>query len=316
MRSLFLAIIFALVPFQLFAAPTNPLGGGQPGPGRCRYECAKTGSPNAAPQQEVTCQQDSDCASDCRARCPIPSTNTQTNGNGLGTGATGYACAQPTQARCILPADTRPADGAIPPIGGTAGSGRCAYRCRDAQGASGAAQTPQVIISCAQTSDCMSDCRARCPIASASGDGSGNGLGPSGSGLTCNETAQVRCVSAPLLSQQAPPPTASQSAAQTSDLPNPLGTTSIVAILGRIVKAFMSLLGAVALAWLVWGGALWMTGGYDKSNITEAKTIMQNAALGLVLILFAYALTNAFLSLFEGGTSSRTTTTSRTTNAR
>lgn len=84
------------------------------------------------------------------------------------------------------------------------------------------------------------------------------------------------------------------------ELLNPLGrgVTSIPQLFGRIVRAFMGILGALAMFWFVWGGILWMTAEESKRS-EQAQTILKNAALGLILIFFAYGLTTMFLSLFQ-----------------
>lgn len=98
------------------------------------------------------------------------------------------------------------------------------------------------------------------------------------------------------------------------ELVNPLGrgVTSIPQLFGRIVRAFMGILGALALFWFVWGGILWMT-AEESDRSKQAQTIMKNAALGLMLLLFSYGLTNLFLSLFEEV--ARNATPARSTSA-
>ncbi len=64
------------------------------------------------------------------------------------------------------------------------------------------------------------------------------------------------------------------------------------------MRAITGILGALALLWFIWGGVLWMTAGESKRT-DEAKTIVKNAALGIVLLFFSYGLATAFLSIFE-----------------
>jgi hypothetical protein len=56
---------------------------------------------------------------------------------------------------------------------------------------------------------------------------------------------------------------------------------------------------------IVYGGFIWMTGGRlgigGKEAIEEAKKIIRNAILGLVVILLAYLLVQAIIMIFTRG---------------
>ncbi len=176
----------------------------------------------------------------------------------------------------------------------------CSFYCAPATGDPVQAG---VIESCNNDSpDCTTKCEAFC---TRTGAGTCFGLR-----AAPTERRRPRCVdpAAPTTgtgqpgATATPTPTAgSRSGSQgTYELINPLGrgVTSIPQLFGRVVRAFMGILGALAMFWFVWGGILWMTAEESKRS-EQAQTIMKNAALGLILLFFSYGLTTMFLSLFQ-----------------
>ena len=82
------------------------------------------------------------------------------------------------------------------------------------------------------------------------------------------------------------------SAAGPEQLPNPLKTTSIYDILGRVIKAALGLTGAVALVMFIYGGFLMMFSGGNPSAVKKGKDTLVMAVLGLVVIFASYAIVN------------------------
>jgi hypothetical protein len=62
-------------------------------------------------------------------------------------------------------------------------------------------------------------------------------------------------------------------------------------IIGQVIKALISFLGVVFFILIVYGGFLWMTAGGSPDKVDKAKKIIMNATIGLVLVMFAYAIT-------------------------
>ncbi|MBI4139136.1 hypothetical protein HY479_03230, partial [Candidatus Uhrbacteria bacterium] len=50
------------------------------------------------------------------------------------------------------------------------------------------------------------------------------------------------------------------------------------------------------LAYLLYGGFLWMTAGGSEEGVTKAKTMIRNAIIGLVIIVAAFSISNFVLS--------------------
>jgi hypothetical protein len=73
-------------------------------------------------------------------------------------------------------------------------------------------------------------------------------------------------------------------------LANPLGTTSIPTILGKIIKTFLGIVGGIALMVFVYGGLMWMTARGDQGQVKKGQDAIKAAATGLFIIIFAYTL--------------------------
>lgn len=83
-------------------------------------------------------------------------------------------------------------------------------------------------------------------------------------------------------------------------------------IIGRIIQIALSFLGVISLLLIMYAGFLWMTSAGDDDKISQAKKILQNAIIGLVIILSSWAITTFILTrLFSaiGGIPNETGTT-------
>ncbi len=69
-----------------------------------------------------------------------------------------------------------------------------------------------------------------------------------------------------------------------------LPSTDIRTIIANIIRIFLGLLGIIALVLMIYAGFVWMTSGGSEEKIGEAKKILTNATVGLVIILSAYAI--------------------------
>ena len=63
------------------------------------------------------------------------------------------------------------------------------------------------------------------------------------------------------------------------------------------IRVLLSLLGVIFLIILIYGGFLWMTSRGNEQEITRAKSIIQNSIIGLAIVIAAYAITYAAMSL-------------------
>ncbi|MFA5358871.1 MAG: hypothetical protein WC310_03575 [Patescibacteria group bacterium] len=69
-----------------------------------------------------------------------------------------------------------------------------------------------------------------------------------------------------------------------------LPTTDIRLIVARIIQVSLGLVGLVSVAMLIYAGFIWMTSGGEEEKINQAKATMRNWAIGLAVILLAFAI--------------------------
>ena len=79
-----------------------------------------------------------------------------------------------------------------------------------------------------------------------------------------------------------------------------LSTTDLPTMIGRIINAFLGLLGIIVLVLFIYGGYLYMTARGDSAQVETAKKIMVNAVIGLVIIVSAYAIASFILKALLG----------------
>lgn len=60
---------------------------------------------------------------------------------------------------------------------------------------------------------------------------------------------------------------------------------------GSILGAILSFLGVIFLVMMIYGGVLWMTVPANEKGVSKAKGIITAAAIGLVIVLSAFAIT-------------------------
>ncbi len=68
-------------------------------------------------------------------------------------------------------------------------------------------------------------------------------------------------------------------------------TVSAATLAGRIVRAALVLLGVIFLVLTIFGGSLFLTAGGNEEQVKKAKAVLIRAAIGLVIVLFAGAMT-------------------------
>ena len=86
-----------------------------------------------------------------------------------------------------------------------------------------------------------------------------------------------------------------------------LGNNDITVFVGNIIKAVLSILGAIILIFILYGGYLWLASGGNEQMITKAKGILINAAIGLIIVLAAYSITTFIMQGITGAISSDST---------
>lgn len=84
-------------------------------------------------------------------------------------------------------------------------------------------------------------------------------------------------------------------------------TGDLIQIIGRIINIVLGFLGVILLILFLYAGFLWMTAGESASKVEQAKMIMKNAVIGLVIIVCAFAISSYIMSLIAGNIGGGTT---------
>jgi len=75
-------------------------------------------------------------------------------------------------------------------------------------------------------------------------------------------------------------------------------------IITKIIQIILSFLGLVSLVLIMWSGFIWMTSNGDSQKIEQAKKILRNAIIGLVIILSAWGIATFIISKLTGAAGS------------
>jgi Type IV secretion system pilin/Bacterial Ig-like domain len=81
-----------------------------------------------------------------------------------------------------------------------------------------------------------------------------------------------------------------------------LGSGDIRVIIGRIIQVALGLVGVVLLVYIIYAGFLWMTSGGNEEKVADAKKILRNAIIGLVIILAAFSIAQFIITSLIGAT--------------
>jgi Type IV secretion system pilin/Amyloid A4 N-terminal heparin-binding/IPT/TIG domain len=86
-----------------------------------------------------------------------------------------------------------------------------------------------------------------------------------------------------------------------------LGNTSPIKTATNVINILMGLLSLIAISLILWGGFTYMTSGGSEEKIDQAKKILKNATIGLVIVLSAWGITYFILSKLVGDTGGAST---------
>lgn len=62
-------------------------------------------------------------------------------------------------------------------------------------------------------------------------------------------------------------------------------------IVAKLINVFISIMAALLIIYILYGGFRYMTAAGNDEHVKEAKTIIRNAIIGLVIILTAWSIT-------------------------
>lgn len=79
----------------------------------------------------------------------------------------------------------------------------------------------------------------------------------------------------------------------------------LLSVVSSIINTFLSVLGVVFMALMIYGGYLWMTAMGDQSKTSKAKDLITGAVIGIIIVAAAYAIsyfvTQAIVSKYVPG---------------
>ena len=95
--------------------------------------------------------------------------------------------------------------------------------------------------------------------------------------------------------------------ARTVNLVNPLtggpNATTPQELVGNIIKALLSIVGAIALLFFIYGGFQWLTSGGEEKRITSGKNTLMWATIGLAVIFGSYLILSFVINALRGAAS-------------
>ena len=74
------------------------------------------------------------------------------------------------------------------------------------------------------------------------------------------------------------------------------GEGDLKSLVLRIVNFFLLFLGFLCVLFIIYAGFLYVTSATDEGNVENAKNIMKNDFIGILVIMLSYALVNTILS--------------------
>ena len=81
-----------------------------------------------------------------------------------------------------------------------------------------------------------------------------------------------------------------------------LGTDDIRLVIARVIRAALGLLGIIALVIILYGGYVYMTAAGNEEKVAQAKKILINGVIGLMIILASLSIVQFILSKLQEAT--------------
>jgi hypothetical protein len=80
------------------------------------------------------------------------------------------------------------------------------------------------------------------------------------------------------------------------------GETELPVLVGNIINIFIGILGIIFVILTVYAGFLYLTAGGESDKVEDAKAMLRNGVIGLILILAAFAISNFVVSALTEAT--------------
>ncbi len=77
-------------------------------------------------------------------------------------------------------------------------------------------------------------------------------------------------------------------------------SASLMEMIVRLIRTALGFLGIIAVCFVIYGGFKYMTSGGETKRVEDAKKIITNALIGMVIILFSFAIVQFILGVVVG----------------
>lgn len=84
-------------------------------------------------------------------------------------------------------------------------------------------------------------------------------------------------------------------------------TQDIRIIIAKIIRVIIGFLGVIAVGLIIYAGWLWMTSEGNEEKVEQAKKVLTNAVIGLIIILSAFAIVSFILNKLLGASDGNVT---------
>lgn len=74
--------------------------------------------------------------------------------------------------------------------------------------------------------------------------------------------------------------------------------TDINAVIGQVIAVVLGLVGVIFMAFLIYGGYVWMTAAGNEDKVKKATKTITNSLVGLIVVLASYAISYFIISQF------------------
>ncbi|MFH1744618.1 MAG: pilin [bacterium] len=101
----------------------------------------------------------------------------------------------------------------------------------------------------------------------------------------CNVQAQTSQTPSEINKENSSSATANKTA-----LRNPLGSTDIPTLIGKVINSLLGIVGSIALLMFIYGGVVWMTASGNSQSVEKGRNIIMWAVIGLIVIFSSYGL--------------------------
>ena len=80
----------------------------------------------------------------------------------------------------------------------------------------------------------------------------------------------------------------------------PTGPRTLPILVAQIINGALGLLGIIFVALAIYGGYTWMMSRGKEEEVEKAKNILEQAVIGLIIILVAYSITRFVVGIVGG----------------